>query len=180
MSPTSKSSKNLPRQPSFTTIRLSFLSPQVRSLTRYPLEAHLSPAVDQERSKARPAVLRTLRTLRACYSPNLGEPDLGELWRTPLLGLSENESWQGVWSMNLWFSSGNVLHQKWRLARARLGDTGDISSRRCSLLRMDKRRGPRDQSGALGLEAATTSRFASFLVGSLAFAARTATLTSRS
>jgi hypothetical protein len=34
---------------------------------------------------------------------------LGELWRTPLLGLSENESWQGVWSLNLRFSSGNVL-----------------------------------------------------------------------
>lgn len=56
----------------------------------------------------------------------------------------------------------------------------EISSRRDSLPRMDKSRGPRDQSGALGLEAAITSRFASFRVGSLAFAARTATLTSRS
>lgn len=30
--------------------------------------------------------------------------------------------------MNLWFSSGNVLHQKRRFASARLGDTGDILS----------------------------------------------------
>ncbi len=45
---------------------------------------------------------------------------------------------------------------------------------------MPKRRGPGDQSEASGLEAAITSRFASFRVGSLAFAARTATLTSRS
>ena len=34
---------------------------------------------------------------------------------------------------------------------------------------MDKRGGPGDQSGASGLEAATTSRFASFRVGSLAY-----------
>jgi hypothetical protein len=34
---------------------------------------------------------------------------------------------------------------------------------------MDKRRGPGDQSGASGLEAAITSRFASFRVGSLAY-----------
>jgi hypothetical protein len=36
-----------------------------------------------------------------------------------------------------------------------------------------------DYRGPLGLEATITSRFASFRVGSLAFAARTATLTSR-
>src|ERR671917_1347799 len=129
MSPTSKSSKNLPRQPSFTTIRLSFLSPQVRSLTRYPLEAHLSPAVDQERSKAQPVVLRTLRTLRARYSPNLGEPDLGELWRTPLLDCLRTRAGK-VWARCLEHESMVQQRQcpssKRRFARGRLGDTGDI------------------------------------------------------
>src|ERR671921_2515276 len=162
MSPTSKSSKNLPRQPSFTTIRLSFLSPQVRSLTRYPLEAHLSPAVDQERSKAQPVVLRTLRTLRARYSPNLGEPDLGEIWRTPLLGLSENESWQGAWSLPALVQQRQCPSSKTEIRKSSSRLIWRYILSQCSLLRMDKRRGPRDQSGALGLEAAATSRFASF------------------